>query len=266
MLLLLVLLLTNRMLGVRAFLYNAPSLLPRRPTFCIRMTASAALEVEQKFSWKQSDDLEDRLRQMGFQNKASKTIVDWYYDTPNYVLVRQDCWLRCRTVGSQAMWELKVGNRDHEGSNTTVYMEVEGMEAVFDAVSRRVDNDCDESVDETVGEVDGFPSPDVPNQAGTSNLRPFARIAASRSSWSVTTGPYERLSVDLDTTDSGYAVGEVEALVQNPDDIAEVKGLIRSFLDELHLQTENPPMGKLETYIFERRPELYALCRDLGHM
>ena len=94
------------------------------------------------------------------------------------------------------------------------------------------------------------------------------------------------LVVDLDTTDFGYAVGEVEAVVQRPDQVPAARAAIAEFLDTLllrlydnddeeqddenhdHGDGDQAPkaaaVGKLEYYLQTRRPDVYQIMVEAG--
>mmetsp|Transcript_17927 Transcript_17927/g.19424 ORF Transcript_17927/g.19424 Transcript_17927/m.19424 type:complete len:355 (-) Transcript_17927:348-1412(-) len=126
--------------------------------------SSSVLEVEQKFSFTNRSNIEDRLRQENFVPINEITMVDWYFDrledVDNYddgdvdgdgddscysldlPLVRQDQWLRFRKILSHnnkskvenqsGKWQLKRGTKNaaNSSNSSSVYEEIEGIEAV----------------------------------------------------------------------------------------------------------------------------------------
>jgi hypothetical protein len=244
----------------------------------LSMLSSSLLEIEQKFSFTNRSDIEDRLRRVNFVLVKEVTMVDWYFDRFNdnddddddddynsldLPLVQQDHWLRYREILSSqdnknnndsdndcdgtGKWQLKRGtnarttnsNNDSSGcSTTTVYEEVEGLDAVRIAHSILEQSPLSQPqkatsstnfntllFDECIIPV--LPIPDI------KNLEPFARIETRRSTWkqkimqqndnnnSTTNGDgafssyslFPNLTVDLDCTPDGYNLGEVEAVV-----------------------------------------------------
>lgn len=142
-------------------------------------------------------------------------------------------------------------------------------------------------------------------------LVPFARIVTCRSHWihkdrhnAEASDRFAGLVVDLDATDFGHAVGEVEALVVAPSEathdgdrdanqeaVVAAQLLIRDFLrqvidrrdgedddncesgagvetgtggDEPPPRNRVPAQGKLECYLEKYRPELYAALVEAG--
>jgi len=142
-----------------AFFATTTALFSKMPS---SLLSSSLLEVEQKFSFTNRSDIEDRLRRENFVPIKEITMVDWYFDrfedVDNYdnddgdgddscysldlPLVRQDHWLRFRKILSQnnksnvenecGKWQLKRGTANAAKSinSSTVYEEVEGIEAV----------------------------------------------------------------------------------------------------------------------------------------
>jgi hypothetical protein len=136
------------------------------------------------------------------------------------------------------------------------------------------------------------------------DLAPFARIVTRRSHWihkdrqrADASDRFAGLVVDLDATDFGHAVGEVEALVEAPADSAHdddrnpnqdavvaAQHLIRDFLrhviyrgdveddggSQARVESDEPQrnrapaQGKLECYLEKFRPELYVALVEAG--
>jgi len=247
-------------------------------------------------------------------------------------LIRRDHWLRYRetitenrnTNDDDGQWQLKRGNKGGSGGGTTVYEEVEGIRAleIAHSILREHPSPSPSSRSKDVEEVatrtfDGHPIPVLPIPG--CDVVPLARIVAHRAKWkqqqrvtetttataTTTTTPNTRedentdsdafpnLVVDLDTTPDGFAVGEVEAMVQgeecdsgstgteieateaaarNDRAVAQARNDIQRFLaillrdDLASSATTNrrPPMGKLEQFLFKYRPQMYKACVKSG--
>jgi hypothetical protein len=250
----------------------------------LSLLSSSLLEVEQKFSFTNRSDIENRLRREDFVLVKEVTMVDWYFDRFNdnddddaddhtdynsldLPLVRRDHWLRYREIlssednnnkngsdnncGGTGKWQLKRGttarNTNNNNNNvssgcstTTVYEEVEGLDAVRIAHSILEQSQsqsqpqkatssaiCNNLFNEYIIPV--VPIPDI------KNLEPFARIETRRSTWkqkimehnnnnsttndddasSTFSSLFPNLIVDLDCTPDGYNLGEVEAVVDS---------------------------------------------------
>ena len=115
---------------------------------------------------------------------------------------------------------------------------------------------------------------DIPHLEGGEKLVPFARIETFRTSWKATTNSmkFSGLKVDIDKADSGYMVGEVEALLSDGlsslTDVENEKEKIRQFVDLIMLDSEcnakATTIGKLEFVLMKERPNLYHDCVRAG--
>jgi len=147
-----------------AFFATTTALFSKMPSSSLSTLSSSVLEVEQKFSFTNRSNIEDRLRQENFVSINEITMVDWYFDrledVDNYddgdgdgdgddscysldlPLVRQDHWLRFRKILSHnnkskvenqsGKWQLKRGTKSaaNSSNSSSVYEEIEGIEAV----------------------------------------------------------------------------------------------------------------------------------------
>jgi len=242
------------------------------------------IEVEQKFCTSDLNKVQSKLIEMGFDAKKSVKFMDWYFDVPNqWTLCTQDCWLRFRhpshapNLGS---WQLKRGRRILDASSSssasTVYEEMEGDDAIDVVESllagRRKDSaDCaPNDQTEPILEMDGYEVPQIP-RIGNYGMQPFARIETIRSSWNVdiTNHSYNDITVDIDGTDYGYMVGEVETIVSSDDKIKSAREKVQKVITEItgeECSGSSPALGKLETYLMEKRPEVHEACVSSGTM
>ena len=265
--------------------------------------------------------IQQRLKELHFVPKKTIKFVDWYFDTNDNILSTQyDCWLRYRgllkkedekgedDVIVKGSWQLKKGQNDAT-SKTTVYQEIEGDEAVVASISVLIDNtkiieggvrdDDNNNVSGTNSPTtfDGYEIPKLPldklpnDQVKVGNLLiPFCRIVTTRSSWAFNGGDdghddtdFYGLDVDLDMTNSGYCVGEVEAVVEKEEDIPIAKERIQNLINEITQESNNDdnnsssekekkkdkdsiPLGKLEHFLVNNRPDHYKACIESGSM
>jgi len=242
-----------------------------------------SLEVEEKFSLIDRDlsELEDVLGENGFELAGEATIVDWYLDiteNDSFELLRQDCWLRCRESKGQRTWQLKRGQTASNSksaqasSGSVVYEEIEGAGAVKVACSLlKMNNDGGSVFSIEEGFKDETPSIRFADKC----LDSFAKIVTHRSSWKVPplSAPKEQsemnifrdLCVDLDVTDFDHAVGEVEALVQDPSEVEGARKQIKKLIDKIGGSSSNKKAeGKLEYFLRRNRPEVYQICISCG--
>eukprot|EP00568_Trieres_chinensis_P005413 CAMPEP_0183309578 /NCGR_PEP_ID=MMETSP0160_2-20130417/25427_1 /TAXON_ID=2839 ORGANISM="Odontella Sinensis, Strain Grunow 1884" /NCGR_SAMPLE_ID=MMETSP0160_2 /ASSEMBLY_ACC=CAM_ASM_000250 /LENGTH=262 /DNA_ID=CAMNT_0025473631 /DNA_START=173 /DNA_END=961 /DNA_ORIENTATION=- len=250
-------------------------------------TANTEIEVEQKFVLANSGDvssIEQKLVSLGFKrNGPEVTFTDWYFDLPApvWALTLRDCWLRYReyTSGDQTsgVWQLKRG-KNKEKSRATVYEEIEGSNAITVALSMLGAEENIESstatgsaADDSNTEDDTFEFGEIPSLPSGCSLVPFARFETTRSGWTCSRGDestFQGLSVDLDGTDFGFMVGEVEALVQHENDIPgaqkQIEDLTKIIISPCDI--DKPAIGKLETYLIQRRPDHFEALVEAGLM
>jgi thiamine-triphosphatase len=228
------------------------------------------LEVEQKFGLMEEgakERVENRLDELGFTLQNDEHMVDLYFDVeaPRWVLTPQDCWLRYRECGDRSCWQLKRGRVHERGA--TIYEELEGDDAFGVALSMLAEENpslattSPKEDDEEKEEYEGHRLPELPK---ASSLVPFAKIETHRSSWKpASDGQYSGLIVDLDSTQFGYIVGEVEAVVYNEEEVEKAHQRIKALISDLlpDIPTSEPPaVGKLETFMMKYRPEHYEAC------
>lgn len=239
----------------------------RRRLGCTRMrsTSKIVLEIEQKFAINdECSHVETRLTELGFSKTTEIKMVDWYFDTPDWSLTPRDCWLRYRETPRGSSWQLKKRGKKHEGG-ATVYEELKDEEAIEASITLLSSSISDVSVRE---EYDGHAVPKFPHPT-PSPFVPFARIETNRQSWTFDgeSEAYDGLSVDLDGTQYGYMVGEVEAVVNNDGDVSLAKTRIDALVKEITQDQDasnHVPVGKLEYYLIRNRPDHYKACVQGG--
>ena len=276
-----------------AFLRAAPRGSSHLTRSRIRMSSSEVqveVEVEQKFPLPADiAPVEDRLRKLGFVPKGGGPVsfVDTYYDVPApcWYLTQRDTWLRFRGVkqrrtdgGWEGKWQLKIRRKSSEGDDSAAvaYEEIQGDTAL---------NRVSEILASASLEGDGGGDEITDAPLAPRNLVPFAQFETTRSSWVIhdeekmPSSEYLGLSVDIDSTDFGYGVGEVEAILNKGDGacMADARKRIGQLVAEIYAaseQTESatpnaatselPIFGKLETYLMEKRPRHYNAIISAG--
>ncbi|KAK4532330.1 hypothetical protein CCYA_CCYA11G3187 [Cyanidiococcus yangmingshanensis] len=214
---------------------------------------SVNIEVERKFvlspelARRLVTVLESETRPFEARRLRSTRFTDVYYDTPaTWALTLRDWWLRQR----QAQWQLKVPWRDGpRASALDTYRELEQLA----------------ELEATLGWC-----PDTALRDG--HIQPFAQIATERDTFQVTYRGHV-LRIDLDRADFGYAVGEIEALVQDNEGehgasknapatavaVSSAEQTIRLFAKEMDIAEPAAAVrGKLAEYIRRFRSEHYA--------
>jgi len=263
-------------------------------------TSKQTFEVEQKFIISDPTVIENQLKELGMRLSKKKVMVDWYFDTEPPTLSLRDVWLRYRSQEgeNQRQWELKKGGSDVNmaGNGTTVYQEIEGNDAVHECL-KILSSFTNEKPDATAASsssaaaaatgFDGYSIPIFPDCEGKlyylqQQLVPFSRIETQRSSWVNDDDDDDEssssLTVDLDVSNFGYAVGEVEYVVAQKEDIPQAQQTIANFLKRLPLpkfdddasqQQQKRPLSKLEHYLLQYRPDHFQLLhpgRDISKL
>jgi hypothetical protein len=199
-------------------------------------------------------------------------------------------------MGEVGIWQLKKGQASDDipsmstttTTTTTVYEEIEGIEAFNIAVStigemNNASSSSFSSIDlgpqQPHHMFDGYQIPPVPLTDEPHNLEPFCRLETVRTSW-VLVRPNDSiddnnesdcntLTIDLDKTDTGHTVGEVEMVVNTNEEVPKAKVHIRRVIDQI-LQgynvdaTQQQPMGKLEHFLQNHRRWHYDACIQNG--
>lgn len=229
-------------------------------------TARNMFEVERKFVLDDVEAvvaIESKLMELGLFKVGEKFMVDWYFDLSVPVLTPMDNWLRYREVsGTSGSWQLKKG--EQHSSGCTVYDEIEGDEAIQQALAL-VTGTAVQLPTKLNAQHRGYLVPDLPDPS--CGLEPFCRLETNRTTWKYAHGDSRSLTVDLDRSNYGYMVGEVELVVDTKEQVHEAQSRIDEFMRKLIPEqiTDSPPaIGKLEHYLKFHRPEHYRACIESG--
>ncbi len=275
---------------------------------------ASELEIEKKFPIPDAATaakIEETLKSLGFHQVRNEEFVDWYFDlaAPNWCFSMKDCWIRYREKkinmggnwGWRGDWQVKRGGRmvdsdgTGDGSSTgresdgmTSYQEFQGKvakEMILEMLSRidNVEDSCRIERGDTMRTFgDVYEGHDVPLLSGGERLVPFARFETRRSSWESIeemTSSFRGLKIDLDQTDFGYAVGEVEAVFQDSREeaVREGKERIRSLVDLImevaygdgvttsaNQYMHTATIGKLEYYLINNRRDHFDALVEAG--
>ena len=171
--------------------------------------AKEPIEVERKFSI--TTDCLLRLNAIGASLMKENTFTDIYYDDRLYTLTRSGIWLRRRN----SSWEMKVKNNDYQ-SMTTMFREVSEdhkiiayLETFFEMTESKRYTDVSELVNDL-------------------ELVEFATLTTNRMTYS-----HPECTIDLDLTDFGFQVGEIEVMVSEESRIPAALDTISRIADSL---------------------------------
>ncbi|XP_039194030.1 thiamine-triphosphatase isoform X1 [Crotalus tigris] len=238
---------------------------------CAPDQASGAIEVEQKFLF--GPNTIEKLAELGAILESRVSFRDSYYDVPDWCLTRADHWLRDREgVG----WELKcppvrvVGSKgtlcaaETDNRASSLFLQPPRDTRPSHAASQYQEMTCPQNiVTRLCGLLDRDPGPNwsscVNKAVEELGLQVFASFVTTRQKYRA-----GDLHVDLDTADFGYAVGEVEAVVQQLEDVPEALEKIQEFSRQLGLREETAIPGKMSVYLYRFRPAHYQTLTEAG--
>ncbi|KAM9070534.1 thiamine-triphosphatase [Sarcophilus harrisii] len=208
------------------------------------------IEVEQKFVPRPG--IEDRLKELGGTQESRVSFRDSYYDTRELTLMKADHWLRHREGSG---WELKCPAAGGNTGSHTEYLELTAEAAIAARLCERLATAglAAESVSETLAPLE---------------LQEVASFVTERSVWKLALSgagdEEEPLTVDLDTADFGYAVGEVEALVREEAEVPKALEKIHSLSSLLGVSQQEQTPGKLIVYLKRFRPQDYQRLLEVA--
>lgn len=186
------------------------------------------IEVEKKFIL--TDEEEKRLLD-GAEFLNEYTFTDTYYDTAEYALTSKDIWLRER----DGKWELKIPLH-------------KGAERLGDQYQELTDED----------EIRNYlkipPKKTLAEDLEEAGFRPFCKFKTVRRKYKE--APFV---IDLDTVDFGdfaYALGEIELLIEDGDDMNGAMEKIMEFGKKNGLKITHV-RGKVIEYLKRVKPEHY---------
>ncbi|XP_074150404.1 thiamine-triphosphatase [Sminthopsis crassicaudata] len=208
------------------------------------------IEVEQKFVPRPG--IEDRLKELGGTQESHISFRDSYYDTPELTLMKADHWLRHREGSG---WELKCPGAGGNTGSHTKYMELTAEAAIAAHLCERLG-------------TAGLGTESVSEMLGRLELQEVASFVTERSVWKLALSgagdEEEPLTVDLDTADFGYAVGEVEALVREEAEVPKALEKIHSLSSLLGVSQQEQTPAKLIVYLKRFRPQDYQRLLEVA--
>ena len=171
-----------------------------------------AIEVEFKFSI--TPLTKQKLAALGAERKGSCQFTDIYFDTSSHVLMLEDHWLRKR----DGKWQLKytTGGQMGQTAGSDVYNELDTQDKILEHLRTP-----------SAGNFHGLiqNSPQTLDQLITGGiLIPVVEFSTTRETYTyrdTETGMV--VCIDLDRASFGYAVGEVEMMVEGEEEVALAK-------------------------------------------
>lgn len=169
------------------------------------------IEIERKF--KVMSDSLDKLVKLGATLLKERIFTDRYYDNDNYSLTLADAWLRQRNE----TWELKLGRQLSEKAGLpTQYNEISNEKEIAQFLVKHFKMDSS---------LQNMPVPDLLKKLG---LVEFAVFTTTRQSYGL-----PDCTIDLDLTDFGFQVGEIEVMVIDESHIPSALDTITDVANKL---------------------------------
>ena len=173
----------------------------------MRISAMSVIEVEQHFTI--GPETRSKLTDLGAKLTQKEEFTDIYYDTSAHKLMTSSHWLRQRN----GVWQLK-------------YPIVPENEAIIQGQPSRIESNYELEEESaiikqlhTVIVIEGAPSLNqLVDPLGV--LVPVAEFRTTREGWAWPDDRMgERVSIELDEANFGYAIGSVEVLVGGADQV-----------------------------------------------
>ncbi|XP_078607832.1 thiamine-triphosphatase-like isoform X1 [Branchiostoma floridae x Branchiostoma japonicum] len=193
---------------------------------------AGVIEVERKFSF--GEGSEEKLKKAGAVCKETTSFHDVYYDTEEFILTLADHWLRKR----EGNWELKCppSSRD-QASLVEQYVELQREADILKQLAAILNVEA-ASVDE---------------MTRLARCEPFCNFQTDRKTYTLDGG----FKIDLDQTDFGFRVGEIELICQKQADVPEALCRIDALAEKLGFQSSKKIPGKMSAFLKTFRKKHY---------
>ncbi|OGL94893.1 hypothetical protein A2348_05395 [Candidatus Uhrbacteria bacterium RIFOXYB12_FULL_58_10] len=193
------------------------------------------IEIEKKFALQPGDE-ERLVVDAEFVKEVRQD--DEYWDTTNFSLTRKDWWLRRRN----GRWEIKIA-----------------LHAISPGILRGVTQyrelETEEKIRMAIGLDGDGPFEDVLRTAG---YVPCARIVTTRRKYRD-----HEFCIDLDVADFGYALAEIEIMVEDEKDADAASARVDAYA-MAHGLSADAIRGKVVEFIRRERPEHFQALVDAG--
>jgi len=192
-------------------------------------------EVEKKFLL--TPNQEKRIRK-GSKYQGEKIFTDTYFDNGEYELTLNDIWLRLRD------------------KNAELKMPLEKQEERSEIFCNRYEEFNEEAEIRQMLNMRG--SGEFLEDLKTHGYHPFATITTRRETYRK-----QDFRIDIDAVDFGYALVEIELLVEREEDIKAAEAEIGKFA-ALHQLKIDSVRGKVVEYLFRNSPDHFRMLLEAG--
>ncbi|XP_048254751.1 uncharacterized protein LOC124113041 isoform X1 [Haliotis rufescens] len=196
---------------------------------------SPPIEVERKFNI--TAETENKIKKLGGKLMKERSFSDIYFDNCDYCLTLSDCWLRKR----ENKWELKVASEGMSiKDRVSQYKEVTNEKEIVSYLKSKlkIANKCSKVKDIIKSAV----------------MSEFATILTTRKSYRLAD-----CTIDLDLTDHGFQVGEIEVVAPSSSRIPAAIKTIDDVARRLGLDLNKKVPGKMTDSQEWKNPHLYKL-------
>jgi adenylate cyclase class IV len=177
-------------------------------------------EIEICFVYKH--DMESKLRSIGAKFIEKIILNDTYYDFSDgsFFLIKHDFWLRYRVFNDSKIWQLKHPIADFDSNNSIKkYYEIENENKICEVLQKLFSEKL-KSIEFNYQTLDSL--------INELNIKKFSNIITQRLVFK-----FENFEIDLDETDFGYKVGEIEFKAESNYSIEEKVNQVSQFASKL---------------------------------
>ena len=169
---------------------------------------------------------------------SEKNVTDVYYDNATNQLTLSDQWLRCRN----GQFELKTP------------VDASTKNSAF--VARRY---IELTTDNEIMAALNLTGLGLAPALQQNHIAPFATVNTTRRSYQ-----HSELHIDIDRTDFGYAIGEIEKLISDPSQVKEKEKELQDYLSERHIAYSQGHLGKVAHYLQKHQPDHFHQLVEAG--
>jgi adenylate cyclase class IV len=202
--------------------------------------SNSCLELERKFWY--NFNIQERLEKLGAVKLKSMQIEDTYYDKESSnLLFLNDFWLRERKTNEKAKWQLKYPAvfdvKDPDTQSFEKYYEIDEHSKIISQISTLIHSNLQS--------ITNFE--DMNSFILNLKIKPLMTIISERISYQI-----EDIKVDLDMTDFGYKLGEIEYLFNDNNKVT-----VEEAMKRINLLASQ--LGELICSIFELSSHFFFL-------
>ena len=189
------------------------------------------IEVEKKFIL-DDNDLSRLLD--GAEFLGENVIEDTYYDHKDFSMMKRGEYLRKRGTGYELKLSLRKRGADE---NLDRYREIENDKEIRDFL--------------------GIGAGDMEEELKAIGITPFAKYVTTRKKYKK-----EGFGIDVDSTDFGFNITEIELMVSGEGEIDTAKNKIYAFAEAINLKIAYEE-GKLLEYMKVNNPQAYSEIKEV---